>query len=155
MPQPTNTVQFFQIWQGSPMSPPLEMRLLPGGNTDTFYFDIWVRNNITKANPSAGIRVFQGFIIRGIWNVFEMMIKMQNTSDSQDGELNFWLNGNKLVAWSGRSGYAIGIEYGGISYTPNMNFDSFFGPYRPCQSVNLKMYFDQIKYASTYEDAAP
>jgi len=107
------------------MSPPLEIRLKPGGSGNTFNFEIWVRNNTTTANPSSGIQVYQGTIQSGQWNTFELMTIMRNTSDTQDGELKLWLNGTQVKDWFGRVGYSAGIVYAGNSYTPNTNFDSF------------------------------
>jgi Polysaccharide lyase len=155
MPQPSNTVQFFQIWQGTPMSPPLEVRLKPGGSGNTFNFEVWIRNNSTTANPSSGIQVYQGTIQRGQWNTFVLMTIMRNTNDSQNGQIKLWLNGTQVKDWTGRAGYSGGIVYAGSSYTPNANFDAFFGPYRPCQQLVLNMYFDQVKYAGAYADAIP
>ena len=155
MPQPINTVQFFQIWQGTPMSPPLEMRLLPGGVGNIVNFDLWIRNNTTTANPSSGIRIYQGSMAKAQWGTFILMVNMHNTTDVQNGEIKLWINNAIVEDWVGRAGYSNGIVYAGVAQTPNANFDAFFGPYRPCQQVGVKMWFDQIKYAGTYNDADP
>ncbi|MFL9482757.1 heparin lyase I family protein [Chitinophagaceae bacterium LWZ2-11] len=153
--QPTSTVQIFQVWQGTPMSPPLELRLLSGGTGSTFNFQLWVRNNTTTANPSAGISVYQGTIQKGVWNTFVIMTIMRNTADTTDGEIKLWTNGTLIKDWFGRAGYASGIVYAGTSYTPNTNFDSFFGPYRPCQAATLKFFYDEVRYEGAYADANP
>lgn len=153
--QPTAACQLFQIWQGTPMSPPVELSLIPGGTGNTFNFKLSIRNNTTTANPSAAVTIYSGTIQKGTWNTFVVMAIMRNTDDTQDGELKLWLNATQVVDWFGRVGYANGIVYAGNSYTPNAKFDTFFGPYRPCQLANIKMYYDQVRYATTYSAANP
>jgi Polysaccharide lyase len=155
MQQPTSTVQVFQIWQGTPMSPPLELRLMPGGSGSTFNYQLRVRNNSTTANPSAGITVCSGTIHQGEWNSFVLMTILRSTSDSQNGEIKLWQNGSQVVQWFGRCGYTNGIVYAGNSYTPNAKFDAFFGPYRPCQQAHLRMYFDEVRYGGSYAETDP
>jgi len=153
--QPTAACQLFQIWQGTPMSPPVELSLIPGGTGNTFNFKLCIRNNTTTANPSADVTIYSGTIQKGAWNTFVLMAIMCNTTDPQNGELKLWLNGTQVLDWFGRAGYADGIIYAGNPYTPNTNFDTFFGPYRPCQLANIKMYYDQVRYATTYSAANP
>jgi hypothetical protein len=153
--QPTAACQLFQIWQGTPMSPPVELSIIPGGTGDTFDFKLDIRNNNTTANPSADVTVYSGTIQRGVWNTFVLMAIMCNTTDTQNGELKLWLNATQVLDWFGRAGYADGIVYAGTPYTPNAKFDTFFGPYRPCQAANIKMYYDQVRYATTYAAANP
>ncbi len=155
MPQPTSTVQIFQVWQGTPMSPPVELRLMPGGSGATFNYELRIRNNNTTANPSAGVSVYSGTISRGQWNTFVIMTIMRNTADSQDGQIKLWQNGTLMIQWNGRAGYADGIVYAGTAYTPNAKFDAFFGPYRPCQNVSLLLYYDEIRYGGAYTEADP
>jgi len=153
--QPTANCQLFQVWQGTPMSPPVELCIVPGGSGSTFNIRLAYRNNTTTANPSASIAIYTGTIQKGVWNTFVLMTIMRNTADTQDGELKLWLNSTQVVDWFGRAGYADGIVYAGNSYTPNTKFDTFFGPYRPCQLANLKMYYDQVKYGGAYTEADP
>jgi hypothetical protein len=155
MPQNTSSVQFFQIWQGTPMSPPLEMRLMPGGSSSTFKYEVRIRNNQTTANPSAGTPIYSGTMVRGQWNTFVLMTVLRTINDSQDGEIKLWQNGVQKIQWFGRCGYDNGIIYAGSANTPNPNFDSFFGPYRPCQNVSLKMYFDEVRYGGSFSETSP
>lgn len=155
MEDPDSTTQIFQWWQGAPMSPPLELRLIHSGSDTTFKYELVYRNNTTTANPSACKPIYQGTITKGTWNTFVIMTILRNTNDSQDGEVKLWQNGTQLCDWLGRVGYGDGIVYAGTSYTPNTNFDVFFGPYRPRQMKNLKMYFDQVRYTDTYSEANP
>lgn len=153
--QPTAACQLFQIWQGTPMSPPVELSLIPGGTGNTFNFKLAIRNNTTTANPSADVTIYSGTIQKGTWNLFVVMAIMSTTSEAQNGEIKLWLNDTQVVDWFGRAGYADGIIYAGNPYTPNAKFDTFFGPYRPCQAANIKMYYDQVRYATTYAAAKP
>lgn len=155
MDQPTDACQMFQIWQGSPMSPPLSFDVAPGGSGSTYNIWIHVRNNTTKANPSAGLYPYTGSIQSGVWYTFVLMVVMRKADDTQDGEIILWQNGNQLVHWYGRVGYGANIEYGGTIYQPNAKFDAFFGPYRGCQQSTVKMYFDEVRYAADYTGANP
>lgn len=153
--QPVLPCQLFQIWQGTPMSPPVDLSIAPGGSGNTFVIKLFIRNNSTTANPSAATTIYTGSIQKGVWNTFVLMSIMRNTQDTQDGEIKLWVNGGEVVRWFGRVGYANGIVYAGNPYTPNAKFDAFFGPYRACQNANIKMYYDQVKYATTYSAADP
>jgi Polysaccharide lyase len=155
MEQPLSPCQLFQIWQGGPMGPPLSLDVTSGGSGNTIKFRVWIRNNETQANPSAGIQIYLGSIQKGVWNKFVIMVTMRTTADENDGQIKLWLNGNKVLNWNGRAGYYNGIIYGGVGYTPNANFDVFFGPYRDCQQAIVNMYFDQVKHATSYADAIP
>jgi Polysaccharide lyase len=155
MEQPTSACQIFQIWQGTPMSPALEVDLMPGGSGNTFNFRVWVRNNNTKANPSAGILVYSGSIQRGSWNTFVLMVIMRSVDEGTNGEAKLWLNGTQMFDWFGNAGYDDGIEYAGVQYTPNDAFDTFFGPYRACQQAIVNMYYDNVKNTTTYSEAIP
>jgi hypothetical protein len=155
MEQPLKPCQLFQIWQGGPMGPPLSIDVTSGGSGSTIKFRIWIRNNETLSNPSAGTQIYLGSIQKGVWNKFVIMVNMRTTADENDGHVKLWLNGNKVLDWTGRAGYYSGIIYGGVAYTPNTNFDVFFGPYRDCQQATVNMYFDQVKHAISYADALP
>lgn len=153
--QPTAPCQLFQVWQGTPMSPPVDLSIAPGGSGNTFVIKLFIRNNSTTANPSAATTIYTGSIQKGEWNTFVLMTIMRNTTDTANGEIKLWQNGVEVIDWFGRVGYADGIIYAGNSYTPNAKFDTFFGPYRACQKANIKMYYDQIRYATTYAAANP
>jgi hypothetical protein len=153
--QPLAACQLFQIWQGTPMSPPIDLSVVPGGSGSTINIRLSYRNNTTTANPSAGLTIYTGTIQKGVWNTFELMTILRNTTDTQDGEVTLWLNSTQVVDWFGRAGYANGIIYAGNSYTPNAKFDTFFGPYRDCQLANYKAYYDQVKYALDFASANP
>lgn len=150
---PEQPVQLFQWWQGSPFSPPLEMRI-KAGSTD---YEFVYRNDSTGRGPSAAQVLYTGSMTKDVWYRFVVYTKMSHTNDGQTGQIKIWVNGNLVKDWNGDVGYEPDMDYyyAGSYYQANPKFDIFFGLYRNRQMKTAKVMFDQVKFTSTYNEANP
>jgi hypothetical protein len=64
-----------------------------------------------------------------------------------------------VVNWTGKVGYDPStIPYNGApagTSTPNHNFNVYLGPYRARQNTKPQMFFDEIKFSDTCDEAVP
>jgi hypothetical protein len=64
-----------------------------------------------------------------------------------------------VVNWTGKVGYDPStIPYNGApagTSTPNHNFNAYLGPYRARQNTKPQMFFDEIKFSDTCDEAVP
>jgi hypothetical protein len=145
-----------QWWQGSPYGPPLRLEVT-NATTSAVTFRFWVLNNDTLGNPSATpIDIGGGTIPFDAWTRFVVMLIPDY---SGGGQIKVWVNGTQIITWAGKVGYDPTTKpYTGdtssIAY-PNQAFDVFYGPYRDRQNKTHVVLYDEIKFASTYSEAAP
>jgi hypothetical protein len=156
IPAPGKKLMVAQWWQGSPYGPPLRIAITDA-TTDEVTFRVWVMNNDTKGNPSSvPIDIGGGTIPFDTWTSFVVMTIPNHTAG---GEVKVWLNGTQIITWVGKLGYdPTTIPYTGAptgTANPNPKFDVFYGPYRERQEKRHQMFFDEIKFASTYAEAVP
>ncbi len=156
IPDSGRKLMLAQWWQGSPYGPPVRMEITNAtSNVVTFRF--WVLNNDTLGNPSSvPIDIGGGTIAFDQWNTFVVMLIPDYTGS---GQIKVWQNGTQIVTWTGKVGYDPStIPYNnpppGTS-NPNQNFDVFYGPYRDRQNKKHQVFYDEVKFADTYSEAAP
>jgi hypothetical protein len=156
IPEAGRKLMLAQWWQGSPYGPPVRMEIT-NATTSVVTFRFWVLNNDTLGNPSAvPIDIGGGTIPFDEWNTFVVMLIPDYTGN---GQIKVWQNGTQIIYWIGKVGYDPATkpytgDTSGISY-PNLNFDVFYGPYRDRQNKKHQVFYDEIKFASTYSEAAP
>ncbi len=156
IPEVGRKLMLAQWWQGSPYGPPVRLAITDTpANSVTFRF--LVLNNDTLGNPSATpIDIGGGTIPFDTWNAFVVMLLPDHTGS---GQIEVWHNGTSIITWTGKVGYDPStIPYknprAGTPH-PNPKFDVFYGPYRDRQDKKHLVFFDEIKFADTYTEAAP
>lgn len=156
IPEAGRKLMLAQWWQGAPYGPPVRMEIT-NATTSSVTFRFWVLNNDTKGNPSAvPIDIGGGTIPFDTWTTFVVMLIPDYTGS---GQIKVWLNGTQIIGWVGKVGYDPATkpytgDTSGIAY-PNQKFDVFYGPYRDRQNKTHVAFFDEIKFTSTYSEAAP
>ncbi len=150
---PDQAVQLFQWWQGSPFSPPLELRVKAG----SLSWELVYRNDQTGRGPTAAVSLAEGGMSVGAWYRFVVCTRMSYSSSLGTGNVKLWLNGTQYVDQDGVYGYNPNVDfpYAGSTYRSNPRFDLFFGLYRPRQSKRAKAFFDQVRFGVTYADVNP
>lgn len=150
---PEKPVQLFQWWQGSPFSPPLELRVKPNSTDYEFVY----RNDTTGRGPTAAKVLYTGSMTKGQWVSFVVYTRMSTSTDVETGNIKIWVNGSLVKDWNGDVGYDASTDYyykDGY-YRSNPKFDIFFGLYRDRQMKHHKAIFDQIKFGTSYNDVDP
>jgi hypothetical protein len=156
IPEAGRKLMLAQWWQGAPYGPPVRFEIT-NATTSTVTFRVWLLNNDTLGNPSAiPIDVGGGTIPFDTWTTFVVMLIPDYTGS---GQIKVWLNGTQIVSWVGKVGYDPATkpytgDTSGIAY-PNLKFDVFYGPYRDRQNRKHQVFFDEVKFADTYAEAAP
>ncbi len=155
---PTDRYLFAQWWQGSPYAPPVMLDVIP--NTNPIQYHVLIHNTDTLGNPSAvpiTLPVAGGNLSFDTWHTFVVMI----TPDyyGYNGQLQLWEDGQQLVSWTGKIGYDPSTQpYANATSStpyPNQNMDVFFGPYRNRQNTTQQLFFDDVKFTDTYDEAVP
>jgi hypothetical protein len=155
---PDKEVQLFQWWQGSPFSPPLELRVRAGSMT----WELVYRNDELGRGPSAARVVASGPMSTGGWYRFIVKTRMNYSSSQGSGNVTVWLNGSQVGTRDGNFGYNPYIDYpynnpacpSGYCRA-NAKFDIFFGLYRPRQAKRHKAFFDQVRFGTSYAAVNP
>jgi len=156
IPEPGRKLMLAQWWQGAPYGPPVRLEIT-SATRHVVSFEFWVLNNDTLGNPSAvPIVIGGGTIPFDAWSTFVVMLIPDY---SGNGQIKVWQNGSKIVSWTGKVGYNPNtIPYrnppAGILH-PNNAFDVFYGPYRDRQMTKQQVFYDEIKFTSTYLEAIP
>ena len=152
---PLDNVQLFQWWQGSPFSPPLELRV----RKNTMKWELVYRNDKTGRNPGASQVLAEGDMQTGRWYRFIVATTMSYDLSKGKGNVKLWLDGeqNPRLNRDGEYGYnpATSYYYDDGYYKADPKFDIFFGLYRPRQMKRAKAFFDQVRYGVTKGDVNP
>ncbi|MBO3459242.1 polysaccharide lyase [Aetokthonos hydrillicola Thurmond2011] len=159
---PSKSLLLGQWWQGSPYSPPLQLEIIPDSNpSNPIRYQFLFRNNRTGGNPKSLIPNVIPFnpgvdntLNRQQWHTFIVYTKMRHTGLPDDGEVRVWHNGVEVIRWLGKIGYDPSIALNGKNL-PNKTFDVFYGLYREQQSKKHQAFFDEIRFATTWEEANP
>jgi hypothetical protein len=114
-------------------------------------------DNDTLGNPSSTPIVVDGGTVP--FNTWTNFVVMLIPDYNGNGQIKVWQNGTQVIAWTGKVGY----DPSTIPYknppagtaNPNTSFDVFYSPYRNRQNTKQQMFFDEIRFADTYSEAAP
>jgi Polysaccharide lyase len=152
---PDQPVQIFQWWQGTPFSPPLELRVKTQNNA--LAWELVYRNDQLGRGPTAAAVLTSGGMSVNNWYRFVVCTKMSYSTSDGMGNVKVWLNGASKIDMNGIYGYdpTINYPYAGSSYKANAKFDIFFGLYRPRQAKRHKLFFDQVRYGVSRSDVDP
>jgi Polysaccharide lyase len=153
---PNGKVLCAQWWQGAPYGPPLRMAIT-GSNGSHVSYRFWVLNNDTLGNPSAvPIDIGGGTVGYGNWNKF---VVYTHWDYNGGGHVSVWQNHNLVLSWYGKLGY----DPNTIPYKnppanaahPNRKMQIEFGLYREAQSAKHMVFFDEVAFGDSYNDANP
>lgn len=157
MEVPLQSTQLFQIWQGSSASPPFAIRLFGTNNNTEISMHIEYRNNETSGDNDRAITVYDTIVERGKWYSMVLMVNMRRTIDDEDGKIVLWMDQNKVLDVNARVGYSNGLPIKDFTETTSVNKYPRveFGPYRGRNLTTFKAYYDEVKYANTFDLANP
>jgi len=156
VPQKGTQVIVFQIWQGAPFGPPLKMSLF--NKNGGIAAGVFVRNDKTGSSPSAPwLTAQEGIILKkGVWYrlVTKVVLKHQAM---KAGRVEVWMaQGHKplkkISVWDGHIGYdpaGHGNYANRKDVKPNPKCVPTFGVYRARQKRKIKLFFDDIRVASS------
>lgn len=166
---PHREIIVFQLWQGSPFSPPFAAVLNQQDHKLHLKFE--VRNQDTGSNPSATpleigrISDFKpGSWYQFVLNVFPENDSMSHRPGNTTLELAAQGPGapefSKVFSYHGKFGYSAGdsCHYSGhcnMAEKPNSTLDFKMGLYRHSDSTLAIARFDTVRLASTFEAARP
>jgi hypothetical protein len=161
-----------QWWQGSPFSPPVSFELQAN---DNYACGLAIRNNATGGNPDA-IPTWAplgtctpGSANGGTWHTLLVHIYADPTS----GEVQAWMDvtpgpsTSPTVQVTGAIGYVPGDcvqvngDQGCQNATPSpaptaaSKYTTYIGPYRPSDENEVKIFFANIKIATSEASADP
>ena len=143
-----SSMLFFQEWQGYPHGPPVALKLTKG-DAPPFAVRLAVRNMDTGPDSATpDLVVWTGSLAPGEWHRFVVMVKPSHGAPI--GEVKLWMDGVRVADWTGKIGYdpvAIGGALDG--------FDTKLGLYQPSPNVGHTVYFDDVRFASTFAAANP
>ncbi len=162
--KPSKSMLIAEWWQGSPYAPPLQLEVIPDPNNNPstpIRYQFLFHNNQTGGNPTSLVPNSLPFhpgsddtLQPGIWHTFVVYTRMRHTGLPDDGEVRVWHNGVEVIRWNGKIGYDPSIALNGQNF-PNKTFDVFYGPYREQQNKKHQLFFDEIRFADTWNEANP
>lgn len=155
--QPIGT-QLWQCWQGSGW-PPLQLRTDESGGQIRLYFLMsndhcrGSQNSYSSIvyiqNPATGTDLV---VQKGQW--YPIIVEFKFDWSGSTGAVNAWVNGVQGVTWTGQMGYKPASVTGGQAGA--LDFcDSHFGIYEQATTAFHKVWYDNVKWASTYAEANP
>jgi hypothetical protein len=141
-----NSSIFWQAWQGYPYGPPVSLKLVTSSGP-VFRIKLAIRDATVGPDSSVpDIEVWSGTLEAGTWHTFLIYVKPRWAGG---GALKMWIDGTKVVDWTGAFGYdpsAVAGAYDGL--------DLKNGIYQPNANNGHAFVFDQIVVATGYAAAA-
>jgi hypothetical protein len=139
---------FTQMWQYNPAMPFVTLEVKRNSNLK---FDLVVRNDDTgpiwdTATTTWPIR-YSGTLDRGVWTNFMLKVTPNPTGS---GEVKLYKNDTLIYTYTGKVGYS-------TAYTSTQRLRWKVGMYagNANHPSARTLYFDNIRYADTYNDAWP
>jgi hypothetical protein len=138
---------FWQAWQGYPWGPPVSLKI-GAGNQAPYTVRLAVRNpGVGPDSTVPDIEIWSGNVLQpNRWYTFLVYLKPRFDGG---GEVKLWIDGVRVVDWSGAIGYdpaKVAGAYDGL--------DIKDGIYQPSANNGHTFYFDQIVVATSYASAA-
>jgi hypothetical protein len=83
----------------------------------------------------------------GAWHRFVVMVTPSYSEPT--GAVKLWMDGTRKVAWVGKIGYDPATVSGALD-----GFDTKFGLYQPSPNGPHTVYFDDVRFATTFAAAS-
>jgi hypothetical protein len=142
----TGSAIFWQAWQGYPYGPPVSMKVESGASSP-YRIRLAVRNRSVGPDSSVpDITLWSGAIEENRWHSFVVYVEPRY---DRAGHLELWMDGVRVLDWSGEIGYDPARVEGAYA-----GLDVKNGIYQPSANNGHTFYFDQIVFASSYATAA-
>jgi hypothetical protein len=143
----TSSAIFWQAWQGFPYGPPISLKF-EKSDAPPFRVRLAIRNSTTGPDSTVpDVTVWSAALIQpDVWHTFLIYVEPRFAGT---GHLKMWIDGARVLDWSGAIGYdpaQVAGAYAGL--------DVKNGIYQPSSNNGHTFYFDQIVFATTYADAA-
>ena len=133
---------FWQAWQGYPYGPPVSLKL-ERGSAAPYPIVLAIRNaSVGPDSTVPDIPVWNGTIDPGTWHTFVVYVEPRFAGG---GELKLWLDGTRVVDWTGAIGYdpsQVAGAYDGL--------DLKDGIYQPAANNGHALLFQRIVVATGY-----
>jgi hypothetical protein len=141
------TAIFFQAWQGYPWGPPVSLKF-SADDKAPYRIRLAIRNPITgPRSEDRDIEIWSSSMIQpNTW--YRFLIYVKPSFDGR-GEIKMWIDGTRVVDWTGAIGYDPRSAGGVLD-----GLDVKAGIYQPGANNGHTFYFDQIAFTRTYEAAA-
>ncbi len=146
-PQPfLGTTIFWQAWQGYPWGPPVSLKF-EKGDTAPYKIRLAVRNaSVGPDSTNPDIEIWNASAIQpNTWYRFIVYVRPRLDGT---GEVKLWLDGTKVLDWTGAIGYDPAAVQGSLN-----GLDLKAGIYQPNVNNGRTMYFDQVTVTSTFAAA--
>ena len=167
----TNSIIFWQGWQGAPWGPPAHLKFVNDHDASPPYdLELAIANLIT--GPTGENVLWNNrMIYPNTWYTVVIYIQpcyqtgITNAGYNTNGNISLWINGTNMVNWTGEIGYDPTKLYSTNdgSITTNTSgsagvfsgFDIKDGIYAPDANNGHTIYFDEIAVADNYAAACP
>jgi MFS family permease len=138
---------FWQAWQGYPWGPPVALKIAKGAAPP-------YRVRLTVRNPATGpestdpdLEIWSGAVLQpDVWRTFVIYVRPRFGGG---GEVKLWIDGTKVVDWTGAIGYDPSRVAGASA-----GLDLKNGIYQPDANNGHTFHFDEIVVADSYAAAA-
>lgn len=147
-----------QAWQCCGLNPPFAIFVVPSPDKNSeveFRFVVRDDREQTKsAATSAGKEVYRLKVPRGEWNNMVIRMEPSHNDDTREGRLAMWFNKSLKFDYRGDWGYTPGqiARKRNKEMRPEMAIK--VGIYRRRQATTQIIYFDNIRYGTTYDSVA-
>ncbi len=143
----SKNLQVSEWWQGSPYGAIAEMFLKPG----TTKWAVGLENNANNTQGNGSEIVLDGQTLKvGQWYHFVIGVKPNYAAP---GTVQVWQDGKLLINDSSTAiGYNPATGVGRREGKPMNDFDVEVGMYRPANSNDAEIFFDSIRWGSSYDD---
>jgi Polysaccharide lyase len=140
---------FWQAWQGYPYGPPVSLKF-EASAAPPYRIKLAIRNPSTgPSSTTPDIELWSASMIDpDTWHTFLIYVEPRFAGD---GEIKMWIDGTRVLAWSGAIGYDPTDPSAPGAYA---GLDIKDGIYQPDANNGHTFYFDQIVVATTYAAAA-
>ena len=152
---PHNWALHLQAWQCCGGHPPFAIKVSPGRDPQgPVEFDFTVSNDAIEAGGERPLSIYKVAISRGEWHNIILKLKPRPIGSSDSGEIAVWLDATKKFSWRGYWGYTPSRYSMATKGLAKDNIGVELGIYRRRQSTTQTIFFDNIRFANTFEEVA-
>jgi Concanavalin A-like lectin/glucanases superfamily/Polysaccharide lyase/Bacterial Ig domain len=144
----TSSDLFWQAWQGYPWGPPASLKLTTDSSAP-YTVGLYIRNMLTGPDSAVSdVKLWSSAMIQtDTW--YSVVIYLSPSYTNNNGSIRLSINGTNFVNCTTNIGYDPSLVAGAYD-----GLDIKNGMYQPNANNGHTMYFDQIMFADTFDEAA-